>query len=532
MTKPCAVKMENTPVENTSISPGEINTAIQKVENTKFQNVNCIYCSKKVFKSHILGHMRTVHPKTFIKCPQHGCSTFFENEKNKEEHLLRVHATYDRKVKKCVYCGAYLKDHKTQWSHMKLIHKDVAIRCSYNLCSTYFLTQEEKQIHLEEVHKITEKVKCVYCDFAFTTAILRQHVYNVHADVAIKCNFSFNCPTYFKSVQLLERHVQEVHKTPKLEEKHTCFYCAKVFASRQNHKDHVRKVHQDVAIKCNVFKCLQFFRTEQECDEHFREKHEEQEKMKKIKCPHCDYRTNNEDCIKQHVALKHGTENLKCPECPGKVYKSQLALRRHLQLIHYRGSVTCAHCDETYQRSEISKHLRSEICPLCSAKLACFGLAKKHRLECKISDSKCDICGKVFRLPCRFKAHYNVCRKKTWQRLKYESRGFGCQKCKRYYATEKDLVDHCKDFHPVECDFCRKTYKTRKSVKSHIMKQHLEISQEKKFQCGLCDAAFSSRDQLRRHCRHLHSRRNFVECDKCDSILIETTMRAHNAAFH
>jgi len=459
MTKPCSVKVETTAAENSSMSPGEISPAEKDIKKIQFLKINCLYCNKKVFKSQILGHMRTVHPKTFIKCPQHGCSTFFECEKNKQEHLVRVHASSDRKLKKCVYCGAFMKDYKGLWSHMKLVHKDAAIRCSYRFCSTYFFSQEEKQIHLEEVHEKGDTTKCVYCDFAFTAIILRQHIRNCHSDIAIKCNFTLNCPTFFTSVQQRERHVQEVHKTPKREEKHTCFYCGLEFGSRQKLYVHVRVKHQHEAIKCSVFKCLLFFNSEEDRDEHFREKHEEKEKMKKIKCPHCDYKTNNKDCFRQHVALKHGTENLECPECPGKVYNSQLALRRHLQLIHYRGSVTCAHCDETYQRSEISKHLRSEICPLCSAKLACFGLAKKHRLQCKISDSKCEICGKVFRLPCRFKTHYNVCRKKTWQRLKYESRGFGCQKCKRFYSTEKCLVNHCKNYHPAvnkkfECDFC------------------------------------------------------------------------------
>jgi len=214
---------------------------------------------------------------------------------------------------------------------------------------------------------------------------MRFHVFNAHADVAIKCNFTLNCPTYFKNVQQRERHIQEVHKKIKAAEQLACVYCGKVFLRWSKLSVHVSNVHQDVAIKCNVFKCLHFFKSEDERDKHFREKHGENDSEKKIKCPYCDYKTKNEDCIKQHVALNHGTEKLKCPMCPGKVYKSQLALKRHQQVIHSTKTVTCSHCGETYPRRRLSEHLKSESCPNCSAKLACFGLAKKHRLECKLA---------------------------------------------------------------------------------------------------------------------------------------------------
>jgi len=521
--RPCLVTIEETRQDSIQL---------KNKNQVKNPEIKCFYCGKTILKDSELHHMRNLHAHTYIKCPQFHCCTYFKSQKDKEEHLALVHAKTSRM--KCVYCEAYLTDHKAQWSHMRGVHKDLlTIRCPFRHCPTYFKSQEEKQMHLDDVHHVADKVKCVYCNLAFTTSNINTHVSYAHAGVAIKCNFKLHCPTFFNSVEEREEHVKEVHLKVKGKKTFACVYCRKVFSGWPRVHGHVKRMHQDVAIKCQVFKCLRYFQSEDERDEHSKKVHS----LKKLRCPQCEYKTNNKDCFKQHVSLKHGTEQLRCEHCLEKMYTSKLALMRHMRLIHLKKLYTCSHCKETLPTHRLGIHLLSESCGNCNEILPCVGSLRQHKVQCKV-DKTCKICARVFDLPCNLRYHLKTSHRvdiDKWKGLEFESRGFDCQKCKRFFSTKSRLVEHRKNSHPpgekkFECDLCHKSCKSRAGMLFHMKIFHL--SGEMNFECSVCDLSFSSKEKLRYHCNYFHGRSNYIECDKCGKILMEKQKIQHDQTFH
>jgi len=442
--KACCVKIANPPAPAaTPDSPSCRRTA--PAQNTPLLKNSCVYCNKKVEK--MWPHIKQEHAESFIRCPQYLCATFFKSHKEKKEHVIRVHAKGKTKIQ-CVYCGVYLINHKSQWSHMKFKHKDVAIRCPYQNCSTYVRSREEKLIHVQQVHEKPGTVKCIYCESVLkSNKVLKDHVLYQHSDVAIKCNYNRNCPSFFKNLEQRDEHIKEKHQVERVKKKLSCLYCNKELEQGSNYRNHMRFVHCDVVIQCN--KCAQYFTSVEDKDEHFREKHEEPDRNKRLKCQHCDYKTNNSDCFNQHVALKHGTEDLPCPHCPGKRYKSQLALKRHIHLVHGE-KVVCSHCRNASVKSDYRKHLKTDFCSICEQKVFCVGMKKVHKIKCEGATD-----GRIRK---------TVAVKKNFK--------FHCDLCKTSHETRKRIIFHMKTDHGhsdklFQCSACKKYFVCRVLLKGH-----------------------------------------------------------------
>lgn len=145
-------------------------------------------------------------------------------------------------------------------------------------------------------------------------------------------------------------------------------------------------MHSHIVIKCMVFKCNSYFHSKKRLQKHFKEKHEETEKQKKIQCAHCDYKTNDKTCFVQHFSIMHGTQKLKCSRCPKgarskRFYKSKIALRIHMIKVH-SDLETCPHCMEKMTMKAKKEHVQSDKCKICDKKCLCSGLMKKHRKIC------------------------------------------------------------------------------------------------------------------------------------------------------
>jgi transcription elongation factor Elf1 len=81
--------------------------------------------------------------------------------------------------------------------------------------------------NVKEVHEILgERLKCIYCaKFMKNKGLSKYHIDKWHSDIVIKCNFHEGCLTFFKTEQDKEKHINEVHKVEKIREKFDCIYC-------------------------------------------------------------------------------------------------------------------------------------------------------------------------------------------------------------------------------------------------------------------------------------------------------------------
>jgi hypothetical protein len=338
------------------------------------ETFKCIYCKKSFKRFQISKHMYHYHRKVAIHCKSGSCCTYFWTIKERDQHVKKVHQ--DSKSMTCVYCNKIMCDHGSMWNHMKT-HKN-AIRCIYRLCATYFLTEDERQEHLKQVHMQEGNWKCIYCSVCVKSISVIGHIKNLHLDVAIQCNFSQRCNKYFLTASERDDHVQKVHLTSKPKKKHKCIYCKKYVSVLT---EHIHRMHAKESIKCKVIKCGAYFKTNAELEEHFDKVHREQLNNLKILCPKCDYKTSDKTCFNQHFQMSHGNKQMFCDMCSnGTIYKSKFALKHHFQVAH-RKKKQCPHCNSLCKK--LVDHLKSQICSICKQKMECVGLMKSHRLICK-----------------------------------------------------------------------------------------------------------------------------------------------------
>lgn len=80
---------------------------------------------------------------------------------------------------------------------------------------------------------------------------------------------------------------------------------------------------------------------------------------------------------------------------------------------------------------------------------------------------------------------------------------FKCSECHRSYPSQEHLDNHLhchKVTDPVNCDICKKCFKTRTTLKKHINRVHQGIHYvQKKFTCLFCNVVFTNNDELKMH---------------------------------
>lgn len=321
------------------------------------------------------------------------CRKMFPTVEDKQVHISKFHVGKKYKFSKkarCIYCDKMVFTNKMK-AHVQKSHENKPfIRCSYNnyQCNTYFQSLEEKKEHEEEFHnavgkgKETDKLKCIYCDLAdVKRCLLKKHMQSHHKSIAIRCNFHKLCSTYFHTEAERDEHVQNVHRRTcwQLPDGVECVYCKKICRDKKQLLDHVSSVHFLVRIKCGAHRCTQFFLSQSDCDQHFEEKHREEEDKKMFHCHDCGYRALRKINLTRHVSQKHLNSEFECPLC-ARVLHSKCAVNKHLRKVHVK-SQQCRYCNTEVKF--LKQHQKQLQCKVCNEMLPCLTSAARHGEICK-----------------------------------------------------------------------------------------------------------------------------------------------------
>ena len=97
---------------------------------------------------------------------------------------------------------------------------------------------------------------------------------------------------------------------------------------------------------------------------------------------------------------------------------------------------------------------------------------------------------------------------------------FQCEICERYFLTLPTLRAHKQILHeraPLKCDICDFTSKHVTSMNRHKL-SHLGLRhEEKQYQCENCDYATNFKDQMARHRGARHGEKKKRTCEKCSA---------------
>jgi hypothetical protein len=387
--------------------------------------VKCPFCSFKQDPTTVEEHIKNIHGESIFKCTFLRCLKLFSAREKLDKHILEQH--------KCIYCNGELVQNLT--SHIHWFHKAIAIKCNYAICSAYFHTQEEKQVHIlkfqcdkrkrvkciycsemvlnvkmsehmrkdhegeyiwysnryfqteEEKQKYIEerRTECIYCKGLFPPDQITHHIKQKHLSEAIRCNYMINCRTYFYSVEERDQHVVEKHMNGKVVMGMACIYCEKTFVGFRLLHDHVRHYHSKIFIKCRKKGCTNYFFNKKEEEKHFNDIHAEIENSKCFKCPKCSFKTNTKKTLKLHGTLSHSQAQGRpfyCSVCK-KGFKTRVCLRRHKSNVHGE-KTSCIHCKKNIRKRVLCLHLESLICKTCKKLLPCTTAIVKHKKICNV----------------------------------------------------------------------------------------------------------------------------------------------------
>lgn len=299
------------------------------------EETKCYYCHLQ-FPSRKSAYKHVREDHTNIETFQCGdCRICFETVEMKKDHYQKVHRGHFT----CIYCENWECTNRMNLRrHILNKHREQMVQCRYsNKCGLYFKTQDDLQTHIKNSHEgdKSNKLQCVYCSKFLPCNHLGKHIKTFHKAIVIKCNFSKVCRSYFLTKEEREKHIVEVHEIKKPVKTNTCKHCKKIFYGFQKFKMHTQKKHGETHMQCSIRGCTFVSLSSSQLDQHIKEQHAEKEKLKVFMCQKCNFKSGSPYTLKNHNLLKHGTEKLRCPKCLIRKYKSAYALEKHLKSVHF-----------------------------------------------------------------------------------------------------------------------------------------------------------------------------------------------------
>ncbi len=236
-------------------------------------------------------------------------------------------------------------------------------------------------------------------------------------------------------------------------------------------------------------------------------------------CNMCLVKFENREDLDKHCEDKHGTQGLQCGTCGGLV-SSQETHGEHVDLHRKCNVVACGLCGELLADKTLLKD----------------HIGEKHRCQVVLHPI-CEIC------------HESWPSKRSLQQHRTAAHGKGrdsveCDTCKKSFKTLGILRRHLRDKHKVKkavlrsghaCELCDKEYGKRKYLLGHMRTVHTRADV---YTCDVCGQTFRTEGLLTRHQRRIHGVKSDEwdpkhTCDICfKKYTTARIMRRHQARVH
>jgi len=533
-----------------------------------------IFKTKKLLEDHLKKKHRVEGGKP-IEC--NLCNIWYSSKMSLGTHVRRKHLNYtDPKKNSCLFCPDGFESKSSLYKHTEKNHKLEAIKCQKQRCKYFFKTKEQMKEHFEKKHEnickfcrstftnysllashlfnshfeqkckfgkcnfytdsrdelekhVKEKhdkekktCECIYCGQRFVKKNYRvRHTSKMHAKIAIRCTEYKKCMDFFKTVSEMENHLKEAHKKAERHKQSViCLFCQKTIWDKATYVIHIKTHHSEEAFRCKQRTCFTFFKSEAELQKHYEDKH-----IENFFCALCDYASSTRNLMKMHFENHHFPKNKKCPHCP-KQFRTDVLVNKHLKDQH--AAKKCPHCKEV--GTNLRRHIVTAECPVCKKPFPCKRLLAKHKIGCK-NFFDCLKCGKIFKLECYLKDHVNE-KHAAGQIWKW----YRCKMCVEYFLCGKFLRIHHLEKHAdsmkFKCDSCEERFWSADGLQVHRFNAHGIGGAE----CRNCEKTFSTEKKLSEHLKWNHDKENprlqFVDCAECGKKMRKTGFIQHFRTQH
>lgn len=223
---------------------------------------------------------------------------------------------------------------------------------------------------------------------------------------------------------------------------------------------------------------------------------------------------------------------LQCKHCL-KMYRSMTYLRNHFTKVHAENKGNCYKQPKNRRNIPSNKSL-SQIrtaCKECGKTFSNLNSLKIHQMNHKMT-IVCQDCGRTYKSKVTYKNHLqlNICKQ---ERRHSPSDGkYTCDYCKKKYTQKVSLRVHIQfehgNYKAHICEWCGKKFWAQSRLKAHIVKH----TRERNFSCPICERKFVTKESLLYHTR-LHTGEKPYKCPECSTSFISASRRSdHVKRYH
>lgn len=412
----------------------------------------------------------------------------------------------------CFHCGEYFQLIEKIINHIETILQNL----SNNFLSTETEIKTEEEIFVDLLPKcddyndgkIDDKIKIYNDEHIKLPSKLKSkqtRSFIKKAKIQLTCDY---CMNLFDR-KSLEKHMFTKHfTTTVVDQPFVCNHCEKVFETKHLLNRHKKNVHNKSSsnLMCDI--CVEKFPTKRSYLSHIRKKHT------KYKCEQCDCQYNQKRNLLVHCRQKHLPENERpsytCTEC-GRSCMTNALLQDHIRIHHTNEKpYICKICDARFAtRTYLCQH-RSRIHFIGNS----ISKPQQHIDKSLKEKFQCSTCGQI--------SYYRKCYKKTCytpgvqsstnrplRKRNVTKSHHSCTDCGKLYLRRDKFEQHMNDcMKKLECQYCHKLFKNRKSYNSHIIDNHNE---SKIRPCRFCDMIFKKHWQ-----RYAHEKKHKIELGLID----------------
>lgn len=470
-------------------------------------------------KNSLIAHIESNHHSNdVLKC--HVCAKRYTSKKNLKRHLETCHG--QKGEFKCVICPKVYTSSQSLRRHSRtqhLMENHESYTCEYCYKVLYGRHNLESHVlnhhqHLDETFESKYDFFCEICNMTFKKEyLLRQHIKSTHT---FQQFYDYCKQSLIKSDEKLQR----LKKMKESNSRQACEYCPRDFGSACDLRDHMRLKHdRDYCLAtCNV--CFQKFFSKETLKEH---KKTCVPPKNVNSCSQCDKLFTDVSSLEFHLRIFHPqaqmadsnildeSEMFKCIHCE-QVYHNERSLKQHMNLKHASNDpVMCKICKKTLENKYyLAYHIKvyhTAItywkCDYCDKQFTCKRNIRRHieYTHLGIQRHKCLECATLFKEKRSLRKHV---------RIKHpDSATFPqCHICEKRFESAKSCKTHLKLQHSLDvnthpCEFCSISFDTLEGLNSHLSANHL--TEDELYKCQECNLVFKGQEKFNKHFETFHS---------------------------
>ncbi|CRK86610.1 CLUMA_CG000447, isoform A [Clunio marinus] len=326
-----------------------------------------------------------------------------------------------------------------------------------------------------------------------------------------KCNRLFYYKAYFQF------HYKDVHSEDREE---ICQFCGKLFKNSRRLNSHILIHQNDSEKKHKCDKCSRQFNFSGDLTRHKRV----HENVKPYKCHLCPKSFIQSYALKLHINV-HNNVRYTCDLCAAH-FGGKPTLKKHMIKCSNGVAVKRSARSNAVERDRYKCLVEACKKQFSSRKYLGIHLEKVHDMKFECFELTCLECQLVFETTGEYSIH-----------VKTHSCNFVCDLCKLRFRTDAKLQAHIKKLHkegddrPFICPEvdCGARFKRAEHLKGHQLYKH---SDERKFECNLCDLKFRQRGEFNIHMR-VHMNSKPFACWQCNFVCTTSSnLRQHMSLVH